>query len=1351
MFSHIKNKLKRYTRLGGASDSLSDDDVDILALKHRDLSSDDIPSIEDNLLDDDNSSPQDHQSTDAHNFPNRYNDPTPEYQSNFMSRFLFTWVDETLKRGSKRPLELTDIPGMRPSLEVENAITLLQDINFTDSKYPIIKHIYCNLVIKHKAIFFLRALAIVSSIITPFLLKIDENSDPSMGWILCFALFVSATVNALSLQQGYWYGMHVCLEIRGSMMSLIFRKMLRLNNTSRRMYAGKVMNYVSVDVENFQEFFWNSFIDIVALPLQIILLLALLCVVIGWSGLVGFAVMGFSVPLSTFVINKLNVHYLNSLIFSDQRVKLIGEFISGIRFLKLYNWEKSFIDRITDQRNYQLNAARKKMILWAIDRTVVQMTMGVVLLVTFIAYTLNGHTLNAATAFPALTIFLTLRNPLQMAPEAFQRLLILISSCKRLEEYFQAPESLSYNSLLAGGSKSAAGTRPTDIVIENGEFDWNDGNDSTLQDIDNAPKNNDTYTSMDEAGATMFAPVDSLGIEEARQSVLKNINFRAPAGKLTVIVGRVGEGKTSLVAALIGEIHRVSGTVQTPPSIGYTPQNAWLVSGTFRENILFGMPFDPVRYAAVIEACSLKPDLIHLAAKDLTEIGERGVNVSGGQKQRISLARCLYGNADAFIMDEPLSAVDAEVGKHLFDKCIQGMMAGRTRILVTHQLQFIPSADHIVVMEAGELIQGTYAELAARGIDFESIMKTKVIDVDAPPTKPNDTNETTVAVSIDGPGLLAESRELNVNDCIVLEAGDATNELVQKSKLFVSEERNKGAIGAETYIPYFKSGGPTILYVAIIIVFFVSQVVMQTSDYWLVVWTSAKIQPDPGATFYLMVYAAFITAFGVMITARHLGIVYLTWKASKGLHERLIAGVFFSPCSFFDTNPSGRILNRFSKDISDIDNRLVESIADVLFCGSSVIVSLSMVVVLTPPIIIPFIILVFSLVTEAFQGLNSIRVFKQQPRFVLEMDKRIDLNQRLFYHSFSVNRWLGMRLEILTSIVVLLTGVFSLITTSITPALAGMIVSAALSITGILNWAIRQFTELEVRMNSVERVLAYVNSPSEGAREMNSPPPGWPHAGEIEFRDLEVRYRPTMDPSLRGLSAVIPPAAKVGIVGRTGAGKSTIGISLFRMIDASAGAIVIDGIDISTIGLSDLRSRLAVIPQDSFVYSGSVRMNLDPFDEHTDMAIWQALEKVHIKRVIEGLPLKLEYEFEEGGDGLSVGQKQLLCLARALLRDSKIVLMDEATASLDYETDATIKEAIAVHFKDRTVLTIAHRLDTIIESDKVMVIDAGRLIEYDNPRNLINTPTSRFKQLVQAQSTFLHSPSPTDTSRDKST
>ncbi|GAM22415.1 hypothetical protein SAMD00019534_055900 [Acytostelium subglobosum LB1] len=1309
---------------------------------------------------------------------NRFNDPSPEYHSNWLSRFSFWWVRPTIFRGNRRQLQLTDIPDLTDDLKVKHVIDLMDDIDFS-SRIPLIKHIYKRFTFIHYLGIVAKLLHIVASIITPLLLRSfiefvnDHSQRPAyIGWLLCFGIFISTCVQSMGLQQSYWYGLKVSLSVRSALSSAIYRKMLRLNNSSRRNFNGKLMNLISVDVGVFGEFFWNSYMDIFLFPIQITLLLLLLTYVIGPSGLVGFVTMGFSVPLSTYLNTRINGFFARAMSFSDERIKLIGEFISGIRFLKLYNWEEFFIQRITTQRDYQMEANKKHLSTFSMDQTLMQVTNGVVLLVTFATYIATGHTLQAKTAFTALTIFFILRNPIQMWPEALQRSLKMKTCGKRIEAFLQTPENTN-DDLLENNNSVENST--SEFRIVNGTFTWHDGQfedeeEDVKDDKEDAKKASaiiDVQLPLDDTSSsttTMFPLLDN-AIEAEKDEpapVLSNISMVAPKGKLTVIVGKVGEGKTSLVSALIGEIRKTSGTLTAPHYIGFTPQIPWILGGSIRDNILFGKPYIKEMYLNVIEACSLKPDLIGFPLKDLTEIGERGVSLSGGQKQRISLARCLYSNAEAYVMDEPLSAVDAEVGKHLFEHCIRGVMANKTRVLVTHQLQFIPSADHIIVMDGGRIIQGTYDELTTQGIDFESIMKTKQIDME----EQDQPDQASTAAAAELKKSIDAAKHIKIENCIIedLRALDPMEQL--KGKLFTVEERKVGAVGKSTFIPYFKSGGPTILYLMVIASYVVAQMTIQGSDYWLLVWTNATIKPDPGNMFYLRIYTLFIVAFGFFVVLKLRSIIFLTLRAAKKMHERLVNGVFYSPCSFFDSNPSGRILNRFSKDMSDVDLLVVESINDVLTCGTSVIISVLQMIYLTPYIAIPFSLLsvyyfyiqkfyrstsrdlkrmdaitrspIYSHLGESFNGMLSIRSFKQQQRFIQAFEQHTDLNQRLFYHNFSVNRWLGMNLEMLTGLMVLCAAVFSMISSNISPSIAGMAVSSAISITGILNWAIRQFTELEVRMTSVERVLEYANNPSEGQRvcEDNRPPDSWPTEGRIEFRNLEVRYRPGLDPSLRDLNCKIESKHKVGLVGRTGAGKSTVGLALFRLVEPSQGTIVIDGVDITKIGLSDLRSRLAVIPQDPFIFSGSVRMNLDPFNKHQDLELWEALEKVNMKQVIKAMPLELETMLDEGGDGFSVGQKQLLCLVRAILSTSPIVLMDEATASLDYHTDALIKTVIANNFANRTVVTIAHRLDTIIDSDRIMVIDKGSLVEYDDPSALIRT-NSRFRQLVDAQTTVL--------------
>ncbi|EGC28816.1 hypothetical protein DICPUDRAFT_159691 [Dictyostelium purpureum] len=1343
-----------------------------------------------------------------------FNEPCPEDNASVWQKLTFNWAQPMLFKGYRRALQMTDISDIPEEIKVEHNSPYLANIDYNDGKYPLIKHIYKEFIPRNKKLIAYKLSGAILSVITPMVLKYflryiqlpPDQKEVSYGLFLCFLLFMVTSVLMIGNQYSYWFGMKSSLQIRGALISAIYEKMLRLSNSARREFnSGNIMNLVSVDVGAFQDFFWNNHTEIFIFPFQILALLILLCIIIGFSGLVGFLVMVISVPLTTALSTQASKYLRLSLGHADTRTDLTSELINGIRFLKLYAWEKLFLDRIDSERTKQLDHLYTRIIYYIVSQMIVQISSALVLISTFATYSLLGHQLTLDIAFTSMVVFVNLRRPSEMLPQALFRLFGLLPSSKRIEEFLQSPEiqdsflmdggsspivntSYSYN---VGGSdeNNSGSTSPIyslspsqmDIKITNATFDWNEhylkghskGSSNDLVNLYSGNTNLGIIESSNieedsDLKELIMVEHDGEGSNESadvkenfENYVLNNIDFIAPAGKLTIICGRVGSGKTSLVSALIGEIYRVSGSVQMPPTISFTTQQSFLISASLRENILFGKPFDLEYYKKVIEACSLTPDLLQLSAKDLTEIGERGINLSGGQKQRISLARALYTNADCFIMDEPLSAVDPEVGKHLFDHCIQGLMRNKTRILVTHQLQFIPSADHIVVVENGKITQGTYQELKQKGIDFESIMKTKKLESEEEENKKNSAKPSAVTQNTTTP-------VLNIDDII---SKDEDPNLMEKAKLLVKEDRNSGAVGFDIYKSYVNSGSSLPFFTLTCIIYIVSQVIFQVSDFWLQVWTQ-KTPEDPEDKFYILVYMGFIVAFIFALTFRYFFLARISFASARKLHDNLLYSVSFASCQFFDTNPSGRILNRFSKDISDIDLTLLECISDVLYCGSTVVIAIGMMIFITPAISIPFAFLVgiyyfiqkvyrassrelkrmesisrspvFSLFQETYNGLITIRSYQQQIRFLKLVQNNINVNLRLFFYSFSVHRWIGIRLELISSLVVLFASVFTIFSNN--PGLSALAVTTSLSMTSYLNWTIRQYTELEVKMNSVERVLSYVSTPAEGIRfteEKDNDEQGdikmdrkWPTNGEIEFKDVEIKYRPTAEPSLRNFTCKINKNEKIGIVGRTGAGKSTISQGLFRMVESSKGSIFIDGVDISKIGLYNLRSSIGIIPQDPFIFSGSLRLNIDPFGEYSDIEIWDALEKVRLKDQIQAMPLKLDSKVQEGGDGLSVGQKQLLCLSRAILKNSKILFCDECTASLDYESDAVIKKTIRENFKDCTILTIAHRIDTIYDSDRIIVVDKGQLAEFDSPENLLKNPNSRFSKLVKYQTDF---------------
>ncbi|KAF2073022.1 hypothetical protein CYY_005668 [Polysphondylium violaceum] len=1294
--------------------------------------------------------------TDYQDVNDSFSKECPENNASLISKITFQWIQKLLFKGYFHgPLQLDDISDLPDSLKTSHSFNLLKGMSL-DSKYSFLLYVYKTFGLEHKSVIVFKIISLVFSILTPIILNLfltfvsQANKNIYQGWGYCLGLFFSAMILSVSLQQANWRGLRLVLQIRGSLSTLIFKKMFLLSNTAKRKFKfGSIVNLM-LDCDFFQLYFWSSYLDIILFPIEIISLIILLCFVIGPSGLIGFVIMGLSIPATTLSSSKMTKFLRLSMAENDNRIDLISELIGGIRFLKQFGWESVFTNKIQDVRAKQLKILYTRILFWILNQMIVQSTNALVLLSTFSVYILLGNELSASVAFTALTIFVNLRKPMENFPSALQSLLGLIPCSQRMRDYFTAEEIqnppfnlLDQHQSLDFSLKKVDITNG-DVEIENGSFDWEDG---AGQKMEKTSSESDNLLEMSS--------------QEPKKSnnVLSNISFNAPKGKLTIICGQVGSGKTSLVSALIGEIYKVDGRISKPESMAFTPQQAFLVSASLRENILFGKPYDKERYAQVIYACSLDTDLLQLPGKDLTEIGERGINLSGGQKQRISLARALYSDAECFILDEPLSAVDPEVGKHLFDHCIQGMMQGKTRILVTHQLQFIPSADHIVVVQDGNLIQGTYSQLQQLGIDFESIMKTKKLNIE--PENQDQGKK---------PDLLNnESKQASI-ESIISDENDP--DIVEKSKLLVKEDRNEGSVSLSVYLEYLSAGGPLWFFFTFVVgLYLLSQVLFQGSEYWISIWTQRVIQPDPGNKFYLLIYLYFIGGFIVLLGLRYFLLSRHTFKSTANLHNELLNSVAYASCQFFDQNPSGRIINRFSRDVSDIDYSLTEMLSSFIYLNCSVLVSLVIMVFLNPFIVIPFFVLsiiyfiiqriyvessrelkrmesiarspVYNTFAETFNGVTTIRAFSQQQRFITDLESRLNIALRLIFYSYSIHRWCEVRMEVLASVIVFFSSIFTLYNSSTNAGATGLAITTALSLTGLLNRTIKNFTDIELKMNSVERLKSYIDTPREGGEDQPTFNPkaignNWPQSGSIEYRNVEIRYRADLEPSLSDISFSIKNNEKIGIVGRTGAGKSTIGVSLLRMVETTKGSIFIDGVDISKIRLHDLRSRLGIIPQDPFIFSGTIRANLDPYEQYTDQEIWEALEKVQMNTVVQNMSDKLNSAISVNGEGLSVGQKQLLCLARALLRNSKIVLMDEATASLDYETDYIIKQTVKNNFQNSTVLTIAHRLDTIIDSDKILVIDKGQMVEFDSPQNLVNNPNSRFAQIVNSQTSFLY-------------
>ncbi|KAF9914155.1 hypothetical protein BX616_008850 [Lobosporangium transversale] len=884
---------------------------------------------------------------------------------------------------------------------------------------------------------------------------------------------------------------------------------------------------------------------------------------------------------------------------------------------------------------------------------------------------------------------------------------------------------------------------------------------SRLQERDPSPDTESILTSSPEDSEAHQSSVQS---DDKAAFSLKDIDLKIPRGQLVAIVGAVGSGKSSLLNALVGEMRKISGSMEYGGSIGYCPQTAWIQNATVKDNILFGLPLDEERYQRVIKDCALERDIQILPDGDQTEIGERGINLSGGQKQRVNIARAVYFDADIVLLDDPLSAVDAHVGKYLFKNCIMGALQDKTRVLVTHQLHVLPQVDYVICMKDGEIVErGTFQELMANQGEFSSLMKAHggIEDIDKDLEEVNDDNS--VDSTIAGVSKATESSNNNEKKDVKEkeESGKASTGPGGKRKgLMSQEERSTGSVDGKIYKAYISAAGGIYLLPLILLLLTLTQVTKVGNDLWLSWWTADQFNQTQ--KFYMGLYAAWGIAQGIFQFINGFYFSLAGARAAKVLHHKALKNIFRAPTSFFDTTPLGRIINRFSKDVDACDNLLSDSYRMFLGTASMVLSTFILISAFFPYFLIPLVpMLVFyyyaaiyyrsssrelkrldsilrsslyAHFSETLSGLATIRAYRVQNRFVEQNAYYIDVENRPYFMSYSIQRWLGVRLETIANILVLCTSLLGVCGRfDIAPATIGLVLSYSMSVTGTFNWCVRQYAEVENNMNAVERLHHYAEELTVEAPTIipdNRPDDSWPSNGAISIRNLEMRYRPGLPSVLHDLSLDIKGGEKIGVVGRTGAGKSSIMMALFRLVEPSKGTMMIDNVDITKIGLFDLRTRLAIIPQDPVLFSGTIRSNLDPFEKRTDQELWEVLERSDLKSYVASLEGGLDSQVSEFGENLSVGQRQLLCLARAMLTHARVIIMDEATASVDVATDVMLQKAIRVDFANSTVLTIAHRLNTVIDYSRVLVLDHGEIKEFDTPANLLSRPDSVFSSMV---------------------
>ncbi|KAG8247924.1 Canalicular multispecific organic anion transporter 1 [Homalodisca vitripennis] len=1288
----------------------------------------------------------------------KYQKLCPEVQASFISKIIFGWFEPLIYKGFRKPLTVSDLWDLRykdtssqivPRFE-KNWKKKLDYSTRTKSKTilgenppakesetkpvsvlgPLFKTFWLPIVASGFTKVLSDALVFINPQILNLMISFVAGKDYLWkGFVYAAAMFLAAEMQTILTQNTFMNMYNVGINWRTSLMSSIYKKALRVSSAARKSSTvGEVVNLMAVDAQRCSDF--AQFIHFIwTAPIIIVVALYFLWQILGVAVLAGLAVMIVIIPFNGVIANKMKKLQTKQMKYKDERVKLINEILTGIKVLKLYAWEPSFKDYILKIRDKELLQMRTSALYSSSISFLWLSSSFLVSFATFVTFVLidERNVLTAEIAFVSAALFNVMRFPIALLPLVVTLLLQFLVSVKRISKFMNAEE-------LDFGAVTHDENRKEPLIIENGVFSWNS--------------------------------------ESAEEAVLRNITLKIEPGKLVAVVGAVGSGKSSLISAFLGEMDKISGNVNTKGKIAYVPQQAWIQNATVKDNILFGVNYNSKEYDRTVENCALKPDFDMLPAGDNTEIGEKGINLSGGQKQRVSLARAVYNDADTYLLDDPLSAVDSHVGRHIFDNVIgpKGQLRKKTRVLVTHGVTFLHQVDVIVVMKAGEISEmGTFKELLAKRGEFSDFLVHHIAETEQGELDPE------IKELIDEDKVLRQNIERKLS---IISSADSfksgssqgrrrdsvkidTKPIQKKDKLVQVEKTETGKVKYQVYIHYLKSIG---LFLGLATIFFqlVSQASNALGSIWLSKWTSDTsaavdgVQVMDKRNTYIEVYAAFGFGQVVSVVLSSFALAFGSLRASRILHQSMLANILRAPMSFFDTTPTGRLVNRFGKDVDTVDSVLPLTMTQALAGSVTVIATLGVIVWSTPifaSVILPVGLLyyfvqkmyvatsrqlkrieavsrspIYSHFSETISGASSIRAYGVENRFMKTLEEKVDENTACLFPSLVSNRWLGVRLETIGNILILFAALFAVLKRdSLDPGIVGLSISYALQITSMLNAAVRFASEVETNIVSVERIKEYAEVPQEAAWEIQPRPnPEWPNQGVVQFQDYQVRYREGLELVLKGVTFTVSGGEKVGIVGRTGAGKSSLTLGLFRIIEAAGGHIFIDGLDISKIGLKDLRSKLTIIPQDPVLFSGTLRMNLDPFEMHSDSDVWRALELAHLSNFTRGLNLGLLYNITEGGENLSVGQRQLICLARAVLRKTKVLILDEATAAIDLETDDLIQATIRKEFRDCTVLTIAHRLNTIMDSDRVLVLDKGHIKEFDSPQNLLKSPSTIF-------------------------
>ena len=1200
---------------------------------------------------------------------------------------------------------------------------------------------------------------------------------------LCFSMLTVILGKKLLVNQSFWVMNRTGTYLKNGLMTNIYIKLFRLSGASRHTFpAGKVIHLAASDVMRIGAA-WNNANLVWSCPLQIIIALSLLYARMGSAAFAGVLVLGLFIPAQAFFIKYLGKQADMVHKATEKRLDMLQESIQGIRVVKYCALEGVFKDRLTGIRDQELRAIRRLSLVGAACTTITFCTGLLITASCLWAHVVLCKRKIGPDFFICMIYFSMFERALMYLPMVIGLFIGASASLKRVKAFLdadQSPSSALIEETLHRAVLGVKDDRGDDserlpiIEIKQCVFQW----DPVPKAAAASSINEEASTGWgEEGGGDQPAPV---GPASPFLELLDLANLSIKKGSLTAVVGGIGSGKSSLLYAIAGEMpkhttspHQGQGTHILRGSLSLCPQQSWIQNATIRDNILFGKALDQARYERVLEQSAIIQDLSRMPSGDLTEVGERGVNLSGGQKLRINFARAVYHDSDVVLLDDPLSAVDAHVGKALFEGCIvNGLLRDKTRILVTHHLHVLPHVDEILVMDQGRIVQrGAYAELCESDTHFAETLRRFSVPIE---------KENAIGAELEGKG----------DD----QKGPLT--LSTEASINAKDDDAVSSVSFATYVNYARfTGKPVVLLLATLL----GMLVVNGLQFWasliLCNWVQGLASPsnstgDANHAIKYGVVCLLVAVFDWLNYAIH--IVAGHW-ASRSIHKKSLDNHFKATIAYFDKTSSGRILGKFGKDMGVIDTdvpvnltwylyslfcvaRLLACLGYALFRRDHWLRSLVLITVLGAVLVIPERALqvvyeslsgsiqraqsdalgpLLSNIGETFSGASMLRVFRMQRFYLAKHHSVMDHLNRTGLLNLGLQRWVSTQSGVLGSVLAFLV-CLACVSGHVGSAAVGFAVSSVLGFTEALDWCIRQFADTEAAMAAVERLSLYYNAAPEGdsgsrafhgdddanaianALRLEAPsrnaktrlPGGWPSQGHIQFVNVVLRYGPSLPPVLHGISFAIGPRERVAVVGRTGAGKSSVLTALLRVVELSSGTIAIDSVDISTVGLADLRTKVAIVPQDAVLFSGALRFNLDPSMQRPDAELWAALERTSMRETIMRNEGGLDQHVTANGDNFSAGQRQLLCLARALLRSTKILLMDEATASIDLYTDSIIQRSLRDHFSGCTIITIAHRINTILDYDKVLVMDAGRAIEYDRPGVLLANPDSLFTKLV---------------------